>query len=778
MIVISLIGCCGGLELVQRMNYGVVFQETSQMYIARDYWYHTFEFNFPENIILPQLPPCNHDNRTCAVMSHVLLQLNSLRTETETRLNDTLQTLYKLLPESTIHRSRSKRSLLPFIGTLAKGLFGTATMDDVNVLAQHINQLNKVATNMNKALTQQGEHFSSFVSMANKRMDNLMSGVKNNMLAIKYIQVELHSSVQDLEYMIDYMMGILIDQIKTCNSLNHAVEEFKLGIFDLLNGKLTPLLLPTSVLESTLTDIKSLLVSKYHGFHLNLKSVQDVYSQSKFLAARNGTKLYVTLKIPVSSFEKPLTVFKIASLPVPINETSAHATQILELQDYFVISPDHQYYTTMTHYDIFACQGSNVKYCVSSLALSPVTKMSCVLALFANDKTNVKTHCNFRYLQNVITSKIVELSPNVLLLYRTPLLSLECVKGHRMEKGCDFCMFNIPCRCAILTNDYYFAPRLSMCHHHDNITVVHPVNLALLQHFFDESFIENMFADSTFSKPLNVTVPSISLYQHSMANIIAADTKAHLNLSKMAMLAKSDSMIFQSLSEPLLEGQIKLPSSWPDTDSILLLVTMSVTVILALLLVKTIFQVRALTVALVTLQRTQSVKALPTTLPSFVYTNKPKQEIFNTTWDWLTDLSWDHANFALLFLCLICLIAILIKLFHSHQKPHLCLELTSAYACVQLTVVCLPSCPSQYEISSPTDMSLFEVMGPWYNPKLSVCWTDLVVVNKISEKAVSIPSVFPVSIIDAMKVKRILAQPFDAYLYKCHGNLVTPLDSV
>jgi hypothetical protein len=755
--IIGLIGCCEGLELVQRVNYGVVFQESTKMYIARDYWFHTFEFSFPEDISLPQLPPCHSDNNTCALMSQVLLQINSLRTETESRLNNTLQTLFKLLPESKIHHSRSKRSLLPFVGTLSKGLFGTATMDDVNVLANHINKLNKVTMDMNKALTQQSEHFSSFVSMSNKRMDNLMTGVKDNMLAIKFVQVKLQSSIQNIEYVIDHLMGILVDQIETCNSLNNAVEEFKLGVFDMLNEKLTPLLLPTSVLESTLSDIESFLSTNYTGFYLNLKSVQDIYAQSKFLAARNGTKLYVTLKIPVSSFEHPLTVFKLTSLPIPINDTSAHATQLLDLQDYFVISADHQYYATMTKYEMLTCQGSDIKYCTSNLALSPVTKMSCALALFANDKSNVKTHCNFRYLQNVITPKIVEISPNVLLLYRTPLLSLQCNHGHRMEKGCNFCIFNMPCRCSVSTNEHYFASRLSMCHHHDDVTIVHPVNLALLQHFFDESFIEDLSAESTFAKPLNVSVPA-------------------MNLSKMATLAKSDSMIFQSLSEPLLDGTIKIPTYWPDTDSILLIVTMCVTVILAVLLFKTIFKVRALSIALITLQQTQSVKALPTTLPSFIYTGTSNLENVDTTWDWVTDLSWDHANFVLLVLCLCCVIVLMIKLLCQKQKPHLCLELSSSFDCVQLIVTHLPPCPSQYEITPPYDMSMFQIVGSWYKPYLSVSWGKFEIINKMSQKAIPVRSVFPISIIDAIKLKNILAQPFDAYLYKCHGNVVTPLD--
>ena len=48
--------------------------------------------------------------------------------------NYTISSIESLIPESTITKSRSKHALLPFIGKLSKGLFGTATMDDFNIL--------------------------------------------------------------------------------------------------------------------------------------------------------------------------------------------------------------------------------------------------------------------------------------------------------------------------------------------------------------------------------------------------------------------------------------------------------------------------------------------------------------------------------------------------------------------------------------------------------------------------------------------------------------------
>ncbi|KAL4236151.1 hypothetical protein ACF0H5_004537 [Mactra antiquata] len=179
---------------------------------------------------------------------------------------------------------------------------------------------------LSQALSQHEDHLSSFISSSNQRMDNLMSGIKDNMLAIKLIQTDLYNNRANLETIIQYLMDILIDQITTSSTLNHQLEEFKLGILDLVHGRLSPLLISEIVLQSALNDIQLLLESKYTGAYLVAKTVSDVYASCKFLYARNGTNLYVTLKLPISYMNKPITTFEIVSMPVPFNSTSNDAT--------------------------------------------------------------------------------------------------------------------------------------------------------------------------------------------------------------------------------------------------------------------------------------------------------------------------------------------------------------------------------------------------------------------------------------------------------------------
>ena len=136
-----LIGDFNGNETIQRLNYGVAFQYRSALQLSNEYWLHTFKIPLPAMLQLLSIGTCHKDDDTCMLIGHVLAQINNVRAETSTRLNDTLQTVNKLIPESAHIKGRVKRSLLPFLGQISRSIFGTATLDDINVLSRHINEL-------------------------------------------------------------------------------------------------------------------------------------------------------------------------------------------------------------------------------------------------------------------------------------------------------------------------------------------------------------------------------------------------------------------------------------------------------------------------------------------------------------------------------------------------------------------------------------------------------------------------------------------------------------
>ena len=81
------------------MNYGIVFQKESALQLSNEYWLHTYKVPLPAGLHLPSVGTCHKDDDTCILIGHFLAQINTVCAETSARLNDTLETVYKLIPE-------------------------------------------------------------------------------------------------------------------------------------------------------------------------------------------------------------------------------------------------------------------------------------------------------------------------------------------------------------------------------------------------------------------------------------------------------------------------------------------------------------------------------------------------------------------------------------------------------------------------------------------------------------------------------------------------------
>ena len=765
-------------EIVQRLNYGIVFKPEVDMFMAQEEWLHTFQIPIPRRLGTPNVGSCHRDNDTCFLINQALLQIMVIRTETALRINNTVNTIRKLVPETKVDKSRSARSLLPFIGHLSKSLFGLATEKDIDTLAKHINALTRRTEGLSEVLSQHGTHFSSYIKASNKRMDNLMAGIHQNEMAIDYIQTKVDSVASNLRDLFLRMNTRLITHLEHSNRLNNEIEEMKLGLLDLVKGKLSPLLIQPEVIASTLHGIQRLLNQKYPGFHLACKTVQEIYQSGKFLYTRNNSNIYVTIKFPLTYQQHPLTVYRIISVPVPINETSEHATHLLNLPKFLVISHDSEYYATLSQEDLSSCTGGSSTYCTLNQALTPATTPSCEYGLFANNKVTVNSHCDFRFVHNQISQKVIELNPNTILLYRTPVLSLECGSGQKMVSGCDFCIMKFPCMCSVTTTQFYLQPRLTGCQNETrNITKLHPLNLALLQQFFDPAVIKHIYADTAFLRPVNISTPAFKIYKHKMSNILADDMKGHLSLKRMADKAKNDETIFKTLSEPLLEGELSLNTSWPDINAILIFISSTLTISSVVVMVWMYFKIQKLSMTVLMLQQMQMADAM-STLPSFIYKQVQNNDLSNTQTYFNLALSWNHAIFLLISLILILVIVILIKLNRQvkYDAPWLYVEIASQEQCLLIPVIRLPMCPAECKFHLPSTISNLLISGTKLSPQMSISWPNFSVTSIQNGQNMLVPENFDISFIHAYKLKKLLNKPFFVHMYVVHNGFLKQIE--
>ena len=153
----------------------------------------------------------------------------------------------------------------------------------MNLLARHINALKKQTLKVVQAVQQHEEDLSSYMKMADKLMTNLKDGIEQNHLAIVHIHTQLQGSFKSLEESIISMNGLVTKQIKDSGKLETILSELVSGIYDLVEGRLSPSLLPVEVLQQAMNEIQNLMRMKYPGFHLTAHSTAQIYANAGFI---------------------------------------------------------------------------------------------------------------------------------------------------------------------------------------------------------------------------------------------------------------------------------------------------------------------------------------------------------------------------------------------------------------------------------------------------------------------------------------------------------------
>lgn len=164
---------------------------------------------------------------------------------------------------------------------------------------------------------------------------------------------------------------------------------------------------------------------------------------------------------------------------------------------------------------------------------------------------------------------MVKLTSTSILLYNVKSLKIDCQDYKKTTNGCKFCIYDLSCKCSLLSENLVFTPKLVDCQKHmKNVSISYPVNLALLQEFFNESRLMSTLGDTLYPNPIESTVPQFQIYNHTFSNVLVDDRSYHFSLRKLAKAARKDAVAFKSLTEPLLNGNIVLDSDWLDTKSV------------------------------------------------------------------------------------------------------------------------------------------------------------------------------------------------------------------
>lgn len=742
------------------------------LFSSSEHWQHTF-------VIDLKIPNFQHDDQPkckCPEIAAVSKHLSSVHNDTMLYVDTVTNNILDMVHVSDKLPSRRRRSLLPFVGKIASGLFGLSTSSDVQKIANNLNALHKNNDKLDASFKHQIDIMSSFMATSNERFNNAITGLKNNHDMIVQMENSFESFSDNFEEKQSWLFAKVIDQSYNYNFIRNNYQNLYLGFITLLQGKLSPLLISQSDMSKALRLVKYTLLANNPSFKLLHQKPSFYYNHADFSLHKSNHAILITVKFPISSLAQPFKLYEIIHYPLPINNTVTHSTMIEDLPAY--IASNEQHYISLPRNIFSECDKSkHFINCHINFPVIPITKPDCALSILTSNKTSVKNNCNFKFVPNALKPTFRQLNQTHFLAANNSHTTIHCGKQtHALEK-CHFCLFQVPCNCTVTTDTVIIPQRNTGCHTNSGFTTLHPVNLIMLQHFFDEKAIADIQPNTTFPQPLNITIKPFHIYEHQFQNLIAKDKANNLNLDKMISAAKEDKIIYSDLAEPFLQDFTTDNETSFSAATALALISITFSVALAIAMLFMYKKHNKLITALLLANNVPTVTS--SKLPSFHYTDQPA--IATTTTQ--SPLAHFHEHFLEFNEYVICTLAILVFVYFIYKRikpfsrPVLYLEISNGKHCVFCPILYLPTCARNC-VATKSTLTPSVTIKLGLRSELMINWNELHIQVTNPSIQLNLPHSVKLNPINAYSVYRILnnENPYTLYLWVTHNQFCIPIE--
>ena len=213
-------------------------------------------------------------------------------------------------PEGT--RTRHTRSCIPIIGSFLKTFIGTATEADVAKLQKAIDELRRKNIVAYNQWAKTEDLVASAMRVANTRMTNLQRLVEAQHATNIQQYRQLSNSLDDL-YSFTSIVPSALKRISTfANSLVH-IFQLRSAIDETLHGRLSTLLVSHLQMASAMHGMNVELSKLHPSFQLAHRTLGEAYQITDFVIGRMATRLYITIKFPVTTMAETFTLYNLHS---------------------------------------------------------------------------------------------------------------------------------------------------------------------------------------------------------------------------------------------------------------------------------------------------------------------------------------------------------------------------------------------------------------------------------------------------------------------------------
>jgi hypothetical protein len=303
-------------------------------------------------------------------------------------------------------------------------MFGTATSKDVQMLAKAVVQMTETSNRELKIFKKTTADMSSFAEKSNAQMEKLIANVQT--VSIQNFKI-YENLTQTFATRMLYANNITLHLSKwifhTTLLLNHY-ESFLEAVTALSNGKLHPFLVDEDMLKNAISHVADELMTNYTEHRIIYTSPKFYYTYGKYVYGVVNNKLYITMRIPLTTIEQPFHLYKVERFPMII-DVNEHVTQIMGIPEAVAISRDRSRYLTFGNNEDFQRAQNNFHSEIQS-SFRKKTEGVCIIDLFVDNRDAIDKNCKYTVSPNAKQSMIYHWNESSYLLINVKQYKLTC----------------------------------------------------------------------------------------------------------------------------------------------------------------------------------------------------------------------------------------------------------------------------------------------------------------------------------------------------------------
>ena len=555
----------GEADLV-RPNHGVLLKLHGKRLIAGQS-HLDLVFTVPRpRIIQEMIPPCLSDPRStdnhpwCNLFKDekpLLLQLLG-------NIQATQQGIATLLhsPINLDNAGRNARAPLEFVSSISKSLFGIARQKDVDKVKNTVNAIIR-------HVDAKGKFVDTEFGLIHKAINTTAETIKtiqDEIIGSQALIVQLHKAMESIGKQsikqartIEQAVSI-IKQIGTyvadvverkafvlarLETTAISLNSFLSGVSSLMQGYLSPAILPPFDLQTTLDRAAKHIPLKYPGFTLLHQDLAFYFNHHLASFMYTDEQLIIHVMAPFSKEEAIFDIYRVFSYPIPIHPAETESlgyTQVKDLPEYIAVNAARNTYVELSQAQMSTCTDTDLISCPFDHVFVTRPYFTCAAVILFNQDDQFEDTCNTAVVtHSPVPNNIIPLTQgSYLITTHTSMYKIAC-PGFSIQSfpARAYAQVSVPCGCSLHVAEMMVTPPVSDCD--KNLTsfeTLHPINYPV---FLSFGFKPHQFSSLNISEtPVKLDVPNITEYVTKFKDLSRKAKQGTLDLETVSEAIRSD----------------------------------------------------------------------------------------------------------------------------------------------------------------------------------------------------------------------------------------------